>query len=267
MYDFGKRNVLGVLVRAVDYEGAEEAILQAARDKRPFSVSALAVHGLMTGVLDHEQRYRLNQFDMLVPDGQPVRWALNWLYDVALRQRVYGPNLTLRICERAAAEGLAVFFYGNTSDVLRLMASKLVSRFSGLKIAGMEPSKFRRLSPDERENVAEKIRASGAAIAFIGLGCPRQEVFVYEFSGLLDMPVLAVGAAFPFIAGTIPQAPSWMQDVGLEWLFRLTSEPARLWRRYLLLNPTYLSLLLLQRFGISKFTNKGRPPQRELLFG
>jgi len=267
MRNVGKRNVLGVLISAVDYEGAEEAILQAARDKRPFGVSALAVHGLMTGVLDREQRYRLNQFDMLVPDGQPVRWALNWLYDVALRQRVYGPNLTLRICERASAEGLPVFFYGSTSGVLRLMASKLVSSFPGLKIAGAEPSKFRRLSSAERENLVEKIRVSGAAITFIGLGCPRQEVFVYEFSGLLDMPVLAVGAAFPFIAGTIPQAPRWMQDAGLEWLFRLRSEPARLWRRYLLLNPTYLSLLLLQRFGIFKFATNGKSPQRELLFG
>src|SRR5215471_7409288 len=103
MRNAGKRNILGVLISAVDYEGAEEAIVRAARDKRPLSVSALAVHGLMTGVLDSEQRFRLNQFDMLVPDGQPVRWALNWLYDVALGQRVYGPTLTLRVCERAAA--------------------------------------------------------------------------------------------------------------------------------------------------------------------
>src|SRR5215467_9128251 len=208
----GKKNVLGVLISAMDYESAEEAVVRAAHDKRPLSVSALAVHGLMTGVLDQEQRYRLNQLDMVVPDGQPVRWALNWLYNVALQQRVYGPNLTLRICERAAAEGLPIFFYGSTSGVLRLMASKLVSSFPGLKIAGAEPSKFRRLSSAERENLVEKIRVSGAAITFIGLGCPRQEVFVYEFSGLLDMPVLAVGAAFPFIAGTIPQAPVWMQN-------------------------------------------------------
>src|SRR5215475_9500897 len=125
MRNIGKRNVLGVLISAVDYEGAEEAILQAARDKRPFGVSAIAVHGLMTGVLDQEQRYRLNQFDMLVPDGQPVRWALNWLYDVALRQRVYGPNLSLRVCALAAAQGLPVFFYGSTSEVLQSLTLKL----------------------------------------------------------------------------------------------------------------------------------------------
>ena len=267
MRNAGKRNILGVLISAVDYEGAEEAIIRAARDKRPLSVSALAVHGLMTGVLNSEQRFRLNQFDMLVPDGQPVRWALNWLHGVSLRQRVYGPTLTLRVCERAAAEGLPVFFYGSTPNVLRSLIARLAERLPGLRVAGWEPSKFRRLSFQEKGEVANRIRASGAAIVFIGLGCPRQEVFVFEFSGLLDMPVLAVGAAFPFIAGMLPQAPLWIQNAGLEWLFRLCSEPLRLWRRYLFLNPVYLFLLLLQRCGVSQFTTDGRPPQHELLFG
>lgn len=267
MRNAGKRNILGVLISAVDYEAAEETVVSAARDKRALSVSALAVHGLMTGVLDHEQRYRLNQFDLLVPDGQPVRWALNWLYGAALGQRVYGPTLTLRICERAAAEGLPVFFYGSTADVLDALISRLAALFPRLKIAGCEPSKFRRLSENEKHEVADRIHSSGTAITFIGLGCPRQEVFVYEFCGLLDMPVLAVGAAFPFIAGMLPQAPHWVQDAGLEWLFRLCSEPVRLWRRYLFLNPAYLFLLLLQRCGVSHFTTAGTPPQRELLFG
>jgi N-acetylglucosaminyldiphosphoundecaprenol N-acetyl-beta-D-mannosaminyltransferase len=267
MRNAGKRNVLGVLINAVDYEGAEEAVIRAARQKSPLGVSAIAVHGLMTGVLDKEQRYRLNRFDMLVPDGQPVRWALNWLYGVALRQRVYGPNLTLSVCARAAEEGLPVYFYGSTPDVLRSLTCKLASHFRGLMIVGSEPSRFRQLSVDEKKGLAERIRSSGAAIVFVGLGCPRQEVFVYEFGALLDMPVLAVGAAFPFIAGVLPQAPLWVQDAGLEWFFRFCSEPARLWQRYLLLNPAYLFLLALQRFGLSEFTTNGRPPQRELLFG
>lgn len=263
----GKRSVLGVLINTVDYESAEESVLRAARDRRPLAVSALAVHGLMTGVLDMEQRYRLNQFDMLVPDGQPVRWALNWLYDVSLRERVYGPMLTLRLCSRAAAKSLPIFLYGSSPSVLRRLTAKLLSRFPGLTIAGAEPSKFRRLSSLEKESLAERIRSSGARIAFIGLGCPRQEVFVYEFKELLDMPILAVGAAFPFIAGEIQQAPQWMQNAGLEWLFRLYAEPKRLWRRYLFLNPAFLFLLFLQRFDISNFTTEGQQPQHELSFG
>jgi exopolysaccharide biosynthesis WecB/TagA/CpsF family protein len=267
MRDAGKRNVLGVLINAVDYEAAEETVFRAARDKRSLSVSALAVHGLMTGVFDREQRFRLNQFDLLVPDGQPVRWALNWLYRVALKQRVYGPQLTLRVCERAAGEGLPVYFYGSTPEVLRSLRARLTEPFPKLIIAGTEPSKFRRLTAAEKVELAARIRASGAAITFVGLGCPRQEAFVYEFSALLDMPLLAVGAAFPFIAGAMPQAPLWMQNAGLEWLFRLSAEPKRLWQRYLFLNPTYLLLLVLQKLGLSEFPTDGRPPEHELLFG
>ena len=267
MRNSGKRSILGVLINAIDSEGAEEAVIRAARDKRPLSVSALAVHGLMTGVLDHQQKFRLNQFDLLVPDGQPVRWALNLLHGAGLSQRVYGPRLTLRLCERAAAEGLPVYFYGSTPEVLESLTASLASRFPGLMIAGAEPSKFRQLSQLEKEQIAQRISSSGAAIAFIGLGCPRQEVFVYEFSGLLDMPTLAVGAAFPFIAGSVPQAPEWMQNAGLEWFFRLCAEPGRLWYRYLVLNPTYLFLITLQWLGLSQFPTKGQPPKHELLFG
>jgi N-acetylglucosaminyldiphosphoundecaprenol N-acetyl-beta-D-mannosaminyltransferase len=267
MHNAGKRNILGVLIDVVDYEGAELAIISAAVEQKPMSVSALAVHGLMTGALDREQQFRLNQFSLLVPDGQPVRWALNWLHDAPLTDRVYGPNLTLRICARAATEGLPVYFYGGTPEILVLLKQSLRLRFPDLVIAGMESSQFRQLSVSEREQLAKRIRSSGAAILFVGLGCPRQEVFVYEFRELLSMPLLAVGAAFPFLAGVIPQAPSWMQKTGLEWLFRLSSEPRRLWRRYLFLNPAYLFLLTLQALGFSKFPTNGQSPTSELLYG
>ena len=263
----GKRSILGVLIDVVDMNEAAEAVIQAARDKRPMSISALAVHGLMTGVVDREQKFRLNQFDLLVLDGQPVRWALNWLHRAGLSERVYGPRLTTRLCERAAADGLPVYFYGSTADVLQSLTSNLATQFPRLMIAGAEPSKFRQLSQIEKQDIAHRIAESGAAIVFVGLGCPRQEVFVYEFRDLLDMPVLAVGAAFPFIAGTVPQAPDWMQDAGLEWLFRFCAEPRRLWRRYLFLNPSYLFLIALQRLRLSQFSTKGERPRRELLFG
>ena len=131
----------------------------------------------------------------------------------------------------------------------------------------MEPSNFRRLTPTEKEVLAEKIIASGAGLVFVGLGCPRQEIFVFEFRDLLPMPILAVGAAFPFLAGQLPQAPPWMQRAGLEWLFRLAIEPKRLWRRYLFLNPAYLCLLGLQALKISRFPTEGRAPVAELLHG
>lgn len=267
MIDKGKRNVLGILMNAVDYEAAVEFVIRAARDRRGAAISALAVHGLMTGVSDREQKYRLNHFDLLVPDGHPVRWAMNLMYRTALPDRVYGPNLTLKVCERAAKHGLPVYFYGSTPEVLAGMGKFLLDRFPALKIAGMEPSRFRRLNAAEKTELVERIRQSGAMIAFAGLGCPRQEVWAYEFREALSMPILAVGAAFPFFAGEVPQAPRWMQDRGLEWLFRLGAEPGRLWRRYVLLNPAYLTLLTLQVMRVTRPSTDGALPRQELLYG
>jgi N-acetylglucosaminyldiphosphoundecaprenol N-acetyl-beta-D-mannosaminyltransferase len=264
--DNGKGNIIGILIDAVDYKAATDRIMQAARERQPMAISALAVHGLMTGVLDSKQKYRLNHFDLLVPDGQPVRWALNLLHRTQLQDRVYGPNLMLRVCSRAQEEGLAVFLYGSRQEVLSGLRTNLENRFRGLRIAGMEPSKFRSLSTEERIALTSRVRGSGAAIIFVGLGCPRQEIWAYEFREALSIPILAVGAAFPFLAGKVPQAPKWMQDRGLEWLFRLFVEP-RLWRRYIFLNPAYVLLIALQALGLSRFTTDGNPPRIELSHG
>jgi exopolysaccharide biosynthesis WecB/TagA/CpsF family protein len=267
MINAGKHNVLGILMDAVDYEAAVEFVLRAAHQKRGAAVSALAVHGLMTGVLDREQKYRLNHFDLLVPDGQPVRWAMNLLYSTHLRDRVYGPNLTKAVCARAAEEGVPVFFYGSTPKILAGLRNHLECQFPGLIVAGMEPSKFRQLARDEKDDLAKRIQHSGARLVFVGIGCPRQEIWAYEFRGLLSLPVLGVGAAFPILAGAVPQAPLWMQDRGLEWLFRLWAEPRRLWRRYMLLNPAYVFLVALQALHLSRFVPGGSPPSSELLYG
>lgn len=253
MINLGKYSVLGVNVNAVDYEYAVAKIVAAAQSKSACSVSALAVHGVMTGFLDGEHARRLNGMDLVVPDGQPVRWALWWLYKQRLRDRVYGPNLTLKVAEVFAERGLSVYLYGSKLEVLKSFAKNLQQRFPGMIIAGMEPSKFRRLTRSERVELVERIKASGANAVFLGLGCPRQEVWAYEYRNLLNIPILAVGAAFDFHAGTLPQAPKLMQDFGLEWLYRLIQEPTRLWRRYVILNPLYLWNLFLQYVGLKKF--------------
>jgi N-acetylglucosaminyldiphosphoundecaprenol N-acetyl-beta-D-mannosaminyltransferase len=267
MRDLGKRNVLGIMINAIDYDAALHHIFAAAHDQRPATVSALAVHGVMTGVFDDEHKFRLNHFDLLVPDGQPVRWVLNLLHSTRLSDRVRGPSLTRMVCARAAADGLPIYLYGSTSEVLGQLRHRLLEDYPALQIAGLEPSKFRRLTPPEKLDVAERIRNSGAAILLVGLGCPRQEAFAYEFRDYLSMPILAVGAAFDFLAGLTQEAPDWMGRVGLEWLFRLASEPQRLWRRYLYLNPVYLALVSLQAIGISRFPSDGKLPTTESLFG
>jgi N-acetylglucosaminyldiphosphoundecaprenol N-acetyl-beta-D-mannosaminyltransferase len=254
MLNQGKWSVLGVNISAVDYAYAVKAVIMAAEEGRPYSVSALAVHGVMTGVLDPIQNRRLNGLDLVVPDGQPVRWALRLLYGINLPDRVYGPDLTLKVLEAAATRGLSVFFYGSRSETLSRLVANVGSRYPTLLIAGTLPSRFRRLSPEEKSFVVDVIKRSGAKLVFVGLGCPRQETWAYEYRALLSIPIIAVGAAFDFHAGILPQAPSQWQRLGLEWLFRLIQEPRRLWKRYLLLNTLYLYNLFLQCARLKRFT-------------
>jgi exopolysaccharide biosynthesis WecB/TagA/CpsF family protein len=256
MIDLGRFRLLGVPIAAVDYERAVERIVECAQRRAPLAVSALAVHGVMTGALDPVHARRLAELDLVVPDGQPVRWALRFLYGVRLADRVYGPELLLRALEALAARGLPVFLYGSTQPTLDALAARLRARIPELRIAGSEPSRFRRLAADEAEAVAARIERSGARAVCVGLGCPRQEIWIYEHRARLSLPLLAVGAAFAFHAGELPQAPPALQRAGLEWLFRLACEPRRLWRRYLLLNPLFLAGVALQRAGVDAFARR-----------
>jgi exopolysaccharide biosynthesis WecB/TagA/CpsF family protein len=210
----------------------------------------------------------LNGIDLLVPDGQPIRWALNRLHAVGLADRVYGPNLMLELCRQAAEEKLPIYLFGGDEALLEKLSTRLRERLPELQIAGVRASRFRTLDAAERATLVEEIRASGARMAFVGIGCPRQEVFVYELREALGMPLVAVGAAFPFHAGQLPQAPVWMQRRGLEWLFRLMCEPRRLWKRYLYLNPLFVLLLLGQLSGAYVIDpEKTELPLQEICYG
>lgn len=269
MTNRSKCSVLGVQVNAIDYEAAVERIIIAARQEQPFSVTALAVHGVMTGVQDPIHLHRLNSLDLVVPDGQPVRWAMNIMHKAQLADRVYGPTLMLRICEQAAHVGLPIYLYGATSEMLEKLAANLEQRFPDLEIAGMHPSRFRQVTAEEQQAINEEIRSSGARVTFVGIGCPRQEVWAYENAEALGMPVIAVGAAFAFHAGMLSQAPLWMQKRGLEWLYRLVKEPRRLWRRYVILNPVYIALVVSQIMGLRQNpSNQDLPvPDTPLRYG
>jgi N-acetylglucosaminyldiphosphoundecaprenol N-acetyl-beta-D-mannosaminyltransferase len=261
-----KRNVLGVLVDATDYAAATDQVVAAAHERRPLALTALAVHGVMTGVLDPAHNARLNSFDLVTPDGQPVRWALNLLHGAGLTDRVYGPTLTLHVLARFADEGLPVYLYGSTEETLARLIPALERMFPALKIAGVEPSKFRAVQPGEDAEIADRIRSSGARLVLVGLGCPRQEVFTYAMRPLLDVPLMAVGAAFDYHAGLLRKPPPWMQRAGLEWFWRLGLEPKRLWRRYVILNPAYLARLAAQKTGLWKATAPSPATERPTAF-
>jgi N-acetylglucosaminyldiphosphoundecaprenol N-acetyl-beta-D-mannosaminyltransferase len=236
-----KYDLLGVQVSGTTYHEALETIIQAAKRGERAIVTLAAVHAIVTASRNPELREQMNRFAIVAPDGQPVRWALNRLYGLRLPDRVYGPELTLRICRCAAAERLSIYLYGGTPQILKSLEENLLRRFPGLVIAGGEAPPFRPLTAEEDEAVVRRVNGSGAAILFIGLGCPKQDHFAADHSDRIEAVQVCVGAAFDFHAGAKRMAPAWMQRRGLEWLFRLSQEPGRLWRRYLETNSIFIA--------------------------
>jgi len=239
MIDYGKRDVLGVLIDALDMEAAVERVFSAARQPVPCAATALAVHGIVEAGRDPALRASLNNFDVVLPDGQPVRWALNLLYGLDLPDKVPGPSLVELLLERAADEGYPVHFHGSTPQTLDSIRDALAQRFGPRLPVTMAPSRFRKVDGDELAQLLGSINETGARLCFVGLGCPRQERFVAASARQLMMPVLAVGAAFDYLAGNISRAPGWAQRAGLEWAYRTVQEPRRLARRYLVTNSAF----------------------------
>jgi exopolysaccharide biosynthesis WecB/TagA/CpsF family protein len=240
--------LFGVHVSATDYDEAARCIIAAARRREGAAVTHMAVHALVTAASDPSYRARVNRFQIIAPDGQPVRWALNHFAGTDLRDRVYGPELMLRLCRRAAEVGICVYLYGSTSEVVHRLRDNLEGRFPHLRVVGCEPSVFRAMTPEEDEAFVRRVNDSGAGLLFLGLGCPLQEMFAAEHRCDIRAVQVCVGAAFDFHAGNKAMAPAWMQKRGLEWLFRLSHEPGRLWRRYLVTNTTFCLMFLRRAF-------------------
>jgi len=236
------RNILGMRTDGTSYADATARVLAwaAARESRYICVST--VHMTMETYDCTEYRSVVNGADLVTPDGMPMVWALR-LFGVREASRVYGPTLTLHVLERAAATGVPVGFYGATAEVIARLSEACRRRFPALDIAYTCAPPFRPLTAEEDAAVIQEINASRARILFVGLGCPKQERWMALHRGGVKGPMLGVGAAFDFLAGVKPQAPRWMQDAGLEWLFRLSKEPRRLWRRYAYHNPRFVALL------------------------
>ena len=233
--------VLGIPLALVDYEGTLDWIDAMVASHRRGYVCVSAVHTVMAAHEDQGLRAAVLGADLVVPDGQPLVWALNALgHD--LRDRVYGPTLMWKACERAPRAGTRFFLYGGRDpQALAALEDRLVADHPGLEIVGRHSPPFRALTAAEEAEVAAAIDASGADVVWVGIGVPKQEKWMAAMRPRLRAPVLVgVGAAFDFHASLIPQAPSWLQARGLEWAFRLWQEPRRLWRRYLRYNPRFV---------------------------
>jgi exopolysaccharide biosynthesis WecB/TagA/CpsF family protein len=238
-----KYDVLGVEVSATTYDEVVRLLIAAARRRQPTLATFVPVHAIVTAAMQDRYRYRVNAFNVVAPDGQPIRWALNFLHKTGLPERVCGPESMLRLCQRAADEGVGIYLYGSTTETLTLLKTNLENRFPAIKIVGVESPPFRELTPEENDAAVERINSSGAGFVFIGLGCPRQDIFAYQNRNRVKAVQLCVGAAFDFHAGKKKMAPIWMQKTGMEWTYRLIQEPRRLWKRYLITNTAFVYLM------------------------
>jgi N-acetylglucosaminyldiphosphoundecaprenol N-acetyl-beta-D-mannosaminyltransferase len=240
-------DVLGVEISAINMEMALDEVIRWVQSNDRQYVCVTGVHGVMESQRDRDLAAIHNNAGLTTPDGMPMVWAgkaagARWI------QRVYGPDMMLEVLAEAQARNWSSFFYGGAPGVPEQLAERLAERFPGLRVAGTLSPPFRPLTREEVLDTAALINASGATLVWVGLSTPKQERWMAELRPLLEAPVLlGVGAAFDFHAGRIKQAPRWMQKSGLEWLYRLSREPRRLWRRYLTNNPRFVVAIMRRR--------------------
>ena len=241
-------DLLNVNVACSNYRTVVDKCVAWANTSESHCLTFSAVHMLMEAHDKPEYRAKLNSLDMVNPDGMPVVWALRMLGNRGAT-RVYGPDATVRLLKSAARNGIPVGFYGGSEAALERLLDQVKRRYHGIRIAYAYSPPFRKLTTEEDAAIVDAINASGARFLFVGLGCPKQEEWMIDHRDRIPAVLLAVGAAFDFLAGTKRQAPRWMMRSGLEWVFRLACEPRRLAGRYFKHNPRFIALVFRQWIG------------------
>ena len=240
-------HVLGVPIDVVDWELATARIFQWGMKRESRYVCICNVHTVVTARQDVNFEKIVAQSDMSTADGAPVAWMLRKL-GFAGQKRINGPDLMLQCCAEAEKTGLPIYLFGSTPATLRMLEANLKHKFNQIVIAGSHSPAFGAVSAAEELAEIDHINASGAGLVFVGLGCPKQEMWMAKNRGLINAVMIGVGAAFDYHAGTVKRAPVWMQNFGLEWLHRLASEPSRLWKRYLVTNTIFVLSAIGQLF-------------------
>jgi N-acetylglucosaminyldiphosphoundecaprenol N-acetyl-beta-D-mannosaminyltransferase len=238
-------HVLGVRIHALDWRGTLNTISDWASRHESRCVCVCNVHSVVTASQQTEFGAVIAQADLATPDGAPVAWMLRRL-GFPRQQRINGPDLMRRYCALAATLGQSVYLLGGTDEMLDRLQRALLQEHPMLRIAGACSPPFRALTLQEDAAIVDAINASGAAVVWVGLGCPKQELWMHAHRGHVHAVMIGVGAAFPYLSGVTPRAPAWMQRFGLEWLHRLASEPRRLWRRYAVTNSYFIAGALRQ---------------------
>ncbi|HKW28929.1 MAG TPA: WecB/TagA/CpsF family glycosyltransferase [Verrucomicrobiae bacterium] len=233
--------ILGMRVDAISYETATTLVMEWALRGESRCVCEAPINMVMESYDSPAYRMCINKADLVTPGGMPIVWLMR-LLGVRRQPRVYGPKLTLHVCKAAARAGTPLGFFGGTATVVDDLVRNLNAHYPGLPVVFTHAPPFRPLTAQEDDSLCQAIAASGCRILFVGLGCPKQERWMDEHRERIQAVMLGVGAAFDFISGHKPQAPRWLQTLGGEWLFRLATEPRRLWRRYAYHNPRFVAL-------------------------
>ncbi|MEM8490029.1 MAG: WecB/TagA/CpsF family glycosyltransferase [Pseudomonadota bacterium] len=239
--------VIGVPVDAISVEEAASRAISWASSGESRFVVACNAHVSVTAFRHRDYWEALSRADLTVPDGAPVAWVMRKLGRKHQR-RVAGQELMTETLRLAAASGLPVFFYGSTDPVLSRLSAELKKQFPNLQIAGCISPPYREQFDDVDHDAVEQIKASGARIVFVGLGCPKQEKWMALHKDSLPAVCFGVGAAFDFFSGDVKRAPKFLRDLGLEWAYRFLQEPRRLWRRYLVTNSVFIWAAMQQLF-------------------
>lgn len=239
------KSVIGTEIDQIGWNETIESIDSWARSRQSKVVYICNVHSVVTARSDEEFRESLEHADMATPDGAPIAMMIRLLSGLP-QPRINGPDLMWKYCGHAAATGQTMYLLGGTERTLDALNSRLSSAFPDLRIVGSYAPPFRPLTQREDDEITDRINSSGAAVVWVGLGCPKQEKWMHTHRGRVHAVMIGVGAAFDYHAGVLPRAPLWMQNFGLEWLHRLVKDPVRLWRRYLYCNTKFLLFAALQ---------------------
>lgn len=247
-------NVLGVGISALNLQSALGEIAGAIRARRKGYICVTGVHGVMEAQSNEDFRRILNNAFLCTPDGMPMVWV-GRASGQSQMSRVYGPDLMLDICAWSESNPCRHFFFGGAPGVAEVLCEKLRARFPKMEVVGTYTPPFRALNAREEDELLEKVRAARPDIFWVGLSTPKQEKFMAEYLPKLDTTLMVgVGAAFDFLSGRVRQAPRWMQRSGLEWFYRLCSEPRRLAGRYFKNNPIFVAKIAMQLSGLKKYT-------------
>jgi N-acetylglucosaminyldiphosphoundecaprenol N-acetyl-beta-D-mannosaminyltransferase len=237
-----RRPVVGVPIDLLDRVGVSRQLVAWAKANESRYMCFVNVHSAVHATLDERHRLVLLRADLAAPDGAPIAWTLR-MKGHRSQQRVDGPGMMWRLCADAADHGVRIGLYGSTPETLEALRAELIAAFPKLVISYAHSPPFRALTEVEDQQVCEAVAAASVGLLFVGLGCPKQEYWMAQHRGRIPAVMLGVGAAFEFHAGTVSRAPHWMRENGLEWLYRLASQPRRLWRRYLFSNSLFLAKL------------------------